>query len=213
MATVVTAKGREIVVGRMQGTTPTQGEPLNVGWGLNPATLTAAVTDVAPFKMAPEAFVAGTSSTVTTTTTNDTYQVVATITAAGGQTVAEVFMSDSATKPYTTTVSAASGVIGSSTSTSLSVTSSFTPANNTTVQIRTEVLKVTAGTGTQNLTVTRAQNGSTAITTIASADQVTAGNIPSVSTANQNFFLHGDFTGIALNTNDSIAFTIQVKFS
>lgn len=215
MATVVTAKGREVIVGRMQGGTPTQAEPLNIGWGTGGVAggpFTAAVTDVAPFSEASESRVAGTSSTVTTTTTNDTYQVVGTITAAGSMTIAEVFLSDSATKPFSTTV-AGGTVVGSSSATGLTTAASYTPANNTFIQIRTEVMKVTAGTGTTSLTVTRAQNSSTAIATIAASDQVTMGNPPGTSTANGTLFLHGDFTGIALNTNDSIQFTVQTKFT
>lgn len=216
MATVVTAKGREVIVGRMQGGTPTQVEPNIVGWGTGGVAggpFTAAVTDVAPFSEASEARVTGTSSTVTTTTTNDTYQVVATITAGGNKTIAEVFQTDSATKPFSTTVAAGGTANGSNSGTSLNTAASYTPANNTFIQVRTECLKVTAGTGTTALTVTRGQNSSTAISTIATGDQVTTGNPPGTATANSTMFLHGDFTGVALNTNDSIQFTVQTKFS
>lgn len=210
---VVTSKGREVIVGRMQGATPTQGEPKVVGWGTGGVAggpFTAAVTDVAPFQEGAETRVTGTSSTVTTTTTNDTYQVTGTITSLSNQTIAEVFLSDSSTKPFSTTV-AAGGVVGSSSSTTLNTAASYTPANNTYVQIRTEVMQVTAGTGTTALTVTRGANGSSAIATIAASDIVTTGNAPGTSTANSTLYLHASFTGLALNTNDSIASTIQVK--
>lgn len=216
MATVVTSKGREVIVGRMQGATPTQLEPKNIGWGIGGIAggpFTAAVTDVAPFSEASEARVVGTASTVTTTTTNDTYQVVGTITAAGTKTIAEVFLSDSATKPFSTTVAAAGSANGSAVGTGLNTAASYTPANGTFIQIRTEVLGVTAGTGTTALTVTRGANGSTAIATIATGDQVTTGNTPGVATANSTLYLHGDFTGIALNASDSIQFTVQTKFT
>jgi hypothetical protein len=211
MATVVSARGREIITARMRGAPAAGTEPLNVGWGTG--VFTAAVSDVGPFIEASEARVAGTSSQVTTTTTNDTYQVVATITAAGGKTISEVLLSDSATKPFSTTV-AAGGVVGSSVSTVLNTAAAYTPANGTQVQIRTEVMTVTAGTGTTALTVTRGVNGSTAIATIAAADTVTAGNMPGqTGVTNGNVFLHGDFTGLALNANDSIQFTIKTQFS
>jgi hypothetical protein len=149
---------------------------------------------------------------VTTTTTNDTYQVTGTITSLSNQTIAEVLLSDASTKPFTTTV-AAGGVVGSSSATTLNTAASYTPANNTYVQIRTEVMQVTAGTGTTALTVTRAANGSTAISTIAAADTVTLGNAPGTSTANATLYLHASFTGLALNTNDSISSTVQIKHS
>lgn len=212
----VTSKGREVIAGRMVGGTPTQAEPLNVGWGTGGvgtgSPYTAALTDVNAFKEAAEARVAGTSSLVTTTTPNDTYQVVGTITSASGQTIAEALLSDSATKPFATTV-AAGGVVGSSSNTTLNTGASYTPANNTYVQVDTEVMKVTAGTGTTALTVTRAQNGSAAIATISASDVVTLGNPPGTSTANATQFVHATFTGLALNTNDAIQFTFQVQVS
>lgn len=212
---VVTSKGREVIANRMIGTSPTQTEPKIMGWGTGGVAggpFTAAVTDVAAFTEAAESRVTGTSSVVTTTTTNDTYQVVGTITSLSNQTIAELLLSDSSTKPFTTTV-AAGGVVGSAVSTTLNTAASYTPANNTYVQIRTEVMQVTAGSGTTALTVTRGANGSTAISTIAASDTVTLGNAPGTSTANATLYLHASFTGLALNTNDSIASTVQVKYT
>src|SRR5690348_12863251 len=106
----------------MIGSSPTQAEPLNVGWG-NGGTgtgspYTAAVTDVAVFGQVAESRTAGASSQVTTSSTNDTYQVTGTITSLSGQTIAEVLLSDSSSKPFATTVAAGAGtVIGSSTNT------------------------------------------------------------------------------------------------
>lgn len=210
---VVTAKGREVIANRMIGTSPSQAEPKILGWGTGGVAggpFTAAVSDVGAFTEAAETRVTGSSSVVTTTTTNDTYQVTGTITSLSNQTIAEVLLSDASTKPFTTTV-AAGGVVGSSSATTLNTAASYTPANNTYVQIRTEVMQVTAGTGTTALTVTRGVNGSSAIATIAAADTVTLGNAPGTSTANATLYLHASFTGLALNTNDSIASTIQVK--
>jgi hypothetical protein len=212
---LVTSKGREVIAGRMIGTTPTQLEPKNLGWGTGGAAggpFTAAVTDVAAFQEGAETRVAGTSSIVTTTTTNDTYQVQGTITSLSNQTIAEVLLSDSTTKPFSTTV-AAGGVVGSSSATTLNVAATYTPANGTYVQVRTEVMQVTAGSGSTALTVTRGANGSSAIATIAAVDIVTTGNAPGTSTANSTLYLHASFTGLALNTNDSLQSTVQIKHS
>lgn len=214
MAAVLTAKGRDITTARIKGTGT---EPLNVGWGgggVAGGPFTAATTDVGPFNELAEVRTAGTSSQVTTTTANDTYQVVGTITATGARTVCEVFLSDSSTKPFSTTV-ASGAVIGSNSATTFTSGASYTPANNTYIQIRTEVLKVTAGTGTTSLTVTRAQNGSAAISTIAASDAVTGGNIPG-GTGDQTggaLFVHADHGSSTLATNDSITYTVQCKFT
>lgn len=212
--TVLTRKGREILAGRLQGTTPTQAEPKNVGWGTNPNALTAAVTDVAPFAEAAETRVAGTSSTTTTTTTSDTYQVVGTITSLSNQTIGEAFLSDSASKPTgIDTVQGGSGVIGSAVGTTVIVANGGNFTNGQSIQIRTEVMTIT-GISTNTLTVTRGQNGSSAISTIATSDAVEAGNLPgSTATTNGSLFEHSSFTGLALSTNDSIQFTFGTSFS
>lgn len=215
---VVTRTGDNVVAGRMIGTSPTQLEPKNLGWGSGGvgtgSPYTAAKTDVAPFGEASESRVVGTSSQVTTTYTGDTYQVVGTITAGGTKTIAEVFLSDSATKPFSTTVASGGGtVIGSNSATSMNVAASYTPANSTYVQVDTEVMLVTAGTGTTSLTVTRGQNGSSAISTIAASDVVTMGNPPGTTTANGTLFVHATFSGLPLNSGDSLQSTVQVAFS
>lgn len=189
-----------------------------MGWGTGGvgtgSPYTAAKTDVAAFAEASESRVAGASSQVTTTYTNDTYQVVGTITANGTKTIAEVLLSDSATKPFSTTVASGGGtVIGSSSNTSMNVAASYTPANNTYVQVDTEVMQVTAGTGTTSLTVTRAQNGSTAISTIAASDVVTLGNAAGGATANATMFVHASFSGLPLSSGDSLSSTVTVAFS
>lgn len=214
MSAVVTAKGREIIAGRMRGSTPTQAEPLNLAWGQNPAGLSAAATDVSLFKEAAESRVAGTSSIVTTTTPNDTYQVVGTFTAGSGQTIAEVALSDSASKPTAVdSVQAGSAVIGSNSATSLVVANGANFSVNQYVQVRTEVLKITA-ISTNTLTVTRAQNGSAAISTIASGDTVTGGNIPGVSNVtNGSLFFHAEHGAQTLSSGDQVSYTLTTKFS
>ena len=213
MAAVVTRKGREVVAStRMIGAPASSTEPKNIGWGTGGVAggpFTAANTDVAFFSEASEARVAGTSSAVTTTTTNDTYQVTGTITAAGAKTITEVGLSDTTTKPFSTTWSTAPTGTGGTTGT---LAASYTPANNTYIQCRTEVMQVTAGTGTTSITISRGQNGSSAVTQ-SNADQVTTGNPPGTATANSTLFLHADHGSTTLALNDSIAYTIQVAFS
>lgn len=87
---VVTNGGDAIAAKRHIGATPAQAEPNYVGMGVGAtgAGRTAAKTDVA-LSTPVEARVAGTSSTVTTNAANDTYQVVATITATATRAVDE----------------------------------------------------------------------------------------------------------------------------
>lgn len=213
MAAVTTRKGKDMQTGRLIGSTPTQGEFKFVSWGYNPAALTAAATDVALFAEGAEARTTGTSSAVTTTTANDTYQVAATITATGSRSVGEVALFDSATQPAQAAV-AAGGVVGSSVSTTLNVAATYTPGNGNFIQIRTEVMLVTAGSGSTALTVTRAQNGSTAISTITAADVVTAGNTPGTTgTTGGSMAMHADHSADALGSGDSIAYTIKIQYT
>jgi len=92
MATVLTTKGKEIIVDRILGNGT---EPKYVAWGTGAGT--AAVADTTLFTEAAEARVSGTSSKVTTTTTNDTYQVVGTMTAASGKTITNAGLFDAST--------------------------------------------------------------------------------------------------------------------
>lgn len=212
MATVVvyTRRARDLLTSWVNGGSVTI--PKIVGWGNSAAAPTAAATDVAPFGEAAEARVTGTSSVVTTTTTNDTFQVVGTITSLSGQTINESILALSTTKPFATTVTGGAAV-GSAVGTTLTVAATYTPANNTYVQIRGEVLQVTAGSGTTSLTVSRGQNGSTASASIASSDPVTLGNPPGTSGNNGDLFIHASYTGLALNTNDALQATFQLAFS
>ena len=206
---VVTAKGREVMTGRMIGSSPTQAEPKVIGW--DTGGFTGAVSDVAAFGESAELRITGSSSLTTTTTTNDTYQVTGTMVATGARTITAVLLSDTTSKPFATTVTGGTAV-GSNSGTTLTVAASYTPANNTYVQIRTEVLQVTAGSGTTSLTVVRGANGSTPITTIANSDPVTAGNPPGVSTVtNGNLIVHGEHGSTTLASGESIAYTVTVK--
>lgn len=203
---VLTAKGRDTVTSYLNGGAPTQ--PKVIGWGTGAAT--AATTDVAMFKESSEARVTGTSSVVTTTTTNDTYQVTGTITASGTETITEMAIVDSTTKPFSTTWATAPTTTAGTTGTTAAT---YTPANNTYIQDQSgEVMQVTAGSGTTSLTVVRGANGSTAATS-ANGNTITQGAIPGVSVTGGNVLMHATFTGLALSSGDSISFTASVKFS
>lgn len=204
----ITSKGREVIAGRMKGTSPTQAEPLNIGWGVGAAAAT--VFDVGLGKEAAESRVAGTSSFVTgpSGTTNDSYQVVGTITSLSGQTIAEAILSDAASKPFSTTWATAPTTTSG---TSGTTNASYTPANGTHIMTQAgEVMTVSTGTGGTSLTVVRGANGSSPAAQTA-GDTITLGNAPGETNANATCFVHSSFTGLALSTNDSIAFTIAVQ--
>lgn len=205
---VLTSKGRDTVTSYLNAGAPTQ--PKSIGWGTNPKTATAAATDVGMYTESTEARVTGTSSVVTTTTVNDTYQVVGTITSAGTETIAEVLLVDSTTKPFTTTWATCPTT---SAGTSGTTAASYTPANATYIQDASgEVMEVTAGTGTTSVTVVRGANGSTAVSS-ANGNQITQGAIPGSSVTGGSTFMHATFTGLALSSGDSIQFTCQIKFT
>lgn len=215
----VTVSGVNIIWDRFKnlaGTTYST-EPKILGWGTGGVAggpFTAAPSDVGMFLESAETRVTGTSSLATTTATNDTYTVTGTITSSSGQTITEMGLFDSATKPFATTVASGGGtVIGSSSNTSMNVAASYTPSNASYVQVRTEVMEVTAGHGTTSLTVTRGQNGSSAISSIAAGDEVTAGDAPGSTVVGERCFLHASFTGLALNSGDSIAFTVNAQMT
>lgn len=210
MSTVVTATGDSVAAARMIGASPTQAEPKNVAWGTGAGT--AAKPDVAAFAEGPESPVVGTSSQVTTTTTNDTYQVVATITASAGRTVTNVVLKDSSSLAPQTTLSAAIATTGATSMTVVSA-SGFPGSGNYSIQIDSEVILVTAGQGTTTWTISRGTNGSTAATHSSSAP-VVGGNAPgSTAVTGGTVFLKGDFTGLALNASDSIQFTVKCQFN
>ena len=95
MATVVTNGGRAIIANRMLGLGT---EPKYAGWGSGAGT--AGVSDTGLFTPEAEARVAGTSSRVTgpaPNVPNDTYQVVATLTATAGKTITNAGLFDDPT--------------------------------------------------------------------------------------------------------------------
>lgn len=202
---VLTAKGRDQVTAAMQAGTLV-GKVL--GWGLG--TPTAAVSDVGLFKEAAEARVTGTASVVTTTTSNDTYQVTGTITSGSAQTISEMAIADSTTKPASTTWATAPTTTTGTTGTLTSGTG-FT--SGATAQDQSgEVMTLGTVSGTSVSAITRGANGSTAVTS-ANGNEITVGAPPGSSVTGGNVLMHASFTGLALSNGDSIAFTAQIKFT
>jgi hypothetical protein len=217
-AVVATWKGRDLETTALTASTA---PGMFLAWGTNPATLTAAVTDISLFaeRTTAAGFEARTSVSPTQQTTskvNDTWQYQGTITALGTVTIAEAGVFSSSTQPTQNTVAAA-GVVGSNSSTTLNTGSTFSPGNNNYVQIRTEFMQVTAGSGTTALTVVRMNNvaanlggGAGNISTIAVSDVVTPGNPPGQSgITGGSMLIHADHTGDGLNSGDSIQYTVK----
>ena len=214
MATVVTRWGKYAIASNVASAGSATLAAL--AWGTNVNALTAAASDIALFNESSEARTSASLSQVTTTVTNDTFQATGTITATGSRTIQECAVTSNTSKPSSYTVTTgASSVIGSSSNTALFLTSTG-PVNNSYIQIRTEVMLITAGGGSTALTVTRGQNGSAAIATIATSDNATSGNTNNsgiTNVSNGNIMVHADLAAINLNSGDSIAFTIQIQFT
>jgi hypothetical protein len=202
MATVFSYGGKSITTNRVKGSGT---EPLNAGWGTGSGT--SAATDTALFNPASEARVAGTSSQVTTAANvpNDTYQVVATITASGSRAITEFGLFDTATAAPQTTLSAA---ISNNSTTSVSVTSGTNLSNNGYIQVESEVLQIVSGGGTGSLTVSRGARGSTAASHSNSLPVVGGEGL-----AGGNMFMKGDFSVINMNSGDSIQFTARLQYT
>lgn len=93
MATVLTNTGKARMVNALNGGAHTP--PQHVGWGTGAGT--SAEADTTLFTEASEARVSGTKSVETTTVSNDTYQVIATITAGGTKTITNAGLFDAIT--------------------------------------------------------------------------------------------------------------------
>ena len=99
MANVLCNSGRAILTSRLSGGGT---EPKQMGWGTGAGTSAATDTTLFSEKASDLATgtgsrVAGTSSQVTTSVTNDTYQVVATLSATGAGSPSNIGLFDNAT--------------------------------------------------------------------------------------------------------------------
>lgn len=92
MATVLANAGKAIITNRVKGSGT---EPNYVAWGTGAGT--AAIADTTLFTESAEARVAGTSTQQTTTVTNDSYQVVATMTASATRAITNAGLFDAST--------------------------------------------------------------------------------------------------------------------
>src|ERR1019366_8282255 len=153
-----------------------------------------------------------TGSVVTTTTANDTFQVAGTITCAGaGKTIAEVGLYDNATRSTVNTTWATAPTTTSGTSGTLTANAGFASGNYA-QDSSGEVMLFGTVASTAVTVITRGANGSTAVAATA-GDTVQLAAIPGATVTGQNLFMHANFTGIALNIGDSIAFTLQTKYT
>jgi hypothetical protein len=212
----------------MQGSVATSGYsyPTYIGWGgangynsvatvlpgSQPSTVitTGQWSDVAAYQEFTETRVAGALSVTGATAAagSVTTQVVGTITAGSGETVAESLLAFTTTKPASYSLN--SNIAATNTT--------FTVATGTLTngyyQVNNEVVRITAvSSNTIATTVVRAQNGSAA-GTAKTGDVITFGNIPGAGASNPSngdIFAHAGFIGLALNNGDSIQFTWQIN--
>jgi hypothetical protein len=195
-------------------------EPLNIGWGIG-TTTGSSNSDVNLFSPATETRVAGGSTAITTAQLADTYQVTGTLTCAvAAKTITEAGLFNTTTLSPTTSLAA---TVSSAGATSITLAAARGPTTlNFYMQIENEVVLVTGGQNTTLVTVTRGALGSTATThppaaivTVggdggANANFGVGGQTATVNAAQGgDMFIHADFAGIALNVNDSIAFTFK----
>jgi len=219
-AATATYSGRTIIWERMMGSN-SQGN--NIGWGQSNATFTftgSANANVNLFFPATEARTAGTATLVTTSYLGDTYRVIGTITCAvGAKTITEVGLFDTTTLSTTTTLSASL----TAAATSMTLAANVGPTSGAYyAQIGNETVLVT-GANSTTLTIARGSLGSSSAIQVSGTpvtiggDGTNANNNAALTTGQTaavpaslggNMFVHADFAGIALNVNDSIAFTI-----
>lgn len=177
--------------------------------GSNPSLLTAAATDIALFSEISPRLIA-TTSQIQTTTVGDTLELVGTFTATANTTVGEAGITDTYTVPPVGFLQPSSTVIASISGDQVVSNTPLSPGNGGYIQIRGEVMLVTAGSGTTTLTVTRGQAGTSPLGTLAINDPIAQGNPPG-STAVQGGYLYAkaDFGGISytLTPGDTIVFT------
>lgn len=218
----VTRTGANVIVDRLKLQATYTTEPKNIAWGLGGVgtetaggapPFQAAITDVGMFQEAAESRTAGTSAITTTTTTNDTYTVTGTITSLSAQTVTEMGLFDSTTKPAATTLASPAIAATGTTTLNLASASGFATSYPYDLQVGVEVMQVSNLTGVA-ITMSRGANGSTAQSVIPIGEIITQGVAPGQTVIAGNVcFLHASYTGLALNINDSISYTVNVTFA
>ena len=199
--------------GKAKFVTILSGQPVTwyLSLGSNPADLTAAETDIALFsEIGPR--IIGTATAATTNTTDDTLQITGALSITGPVSIAEAGISDTPIVPVVGVLQPASTVIGSTGGTTVVSDVPLNPGNGGFIQIRNEVMQVVSGTGTTNLTVSRGQAGTVAISTIAANDPIAQGNPPGVSTVpGGSLYVKGTLSSpLNLVDGDTIVYTWNI---
>ena len=217
--------GRSIIVNRLRGSGT---EALNIGWGTGNGVTGASNANVNMFQPATEARTAGTSSGISTSFLADTYKVTGSITATAAKTITEVALFDTTTLSPTTTLFASA----TASATSITLAAAIGPTTgNFYIELGGlvtggETVLVTGGQNTTLVTIVRGQLGSVsgiqtsgASVTVggdggANTSWAVGGQTASVpASLGGNMFAHADFAGLALNSGDSILFTVTDQFS
>lgn len=206
------------------GATATWIRPTFIGWGgangynaastVLPGTQPSSTvgtgqwSDIGPYQEFAETRTSGTASVTSNTAAAGTVvtQVTGTLTSLSSQSVGESFLVMSATKPAQYTVTTSNVTAGAS---ALTVNTSGALAGQY-YQMNNEVILIGSTASSNVWNITRAQNGSSA-QTAKTTDTLTFGNIPGATPATGDLFAHAGFIALALNINDSIAFTWQVN--
>lgn len=221
MAAFLTQTGRAVVTSYLNAGAPSQ--PKFIGWGVG--TPTATVHDIGLFKEAAETRPSSgiTTTIVSTTSANDTYQLVGSITSSSGQTITEVGIFDSASKPASTTWSVApTGTSnGGGTTQTGTLTSNTGFASGNYIQDQSgEVMLLGTDNGSGGITVITRGGGAlpagagSTIVASANGNEVTLGQLAGgTAVPGGVLFMHASFSGLPLNSSDSITFTLQVQFS
>ena len=147
--------------------------------------------------------VSGTVSQVTTSTSGDTYRVVGTFTATASGTITNVGLFTTSGAPVQSQLVAQ---ISSNSQSSIQINGygSWPTSYPFNVQVSTEVMTVNSGNGSNIFYVTRAANGSTALTSAAIGTYVTQ--------VTGSLFAKTDFGGIPVTPGDVLQFTVGVQY-
>lgn len=167
--------------------------------------------DVAPYQEFAEARASGTATIVANTAAAGTVgtQITGTITSLSNQSVGESFLVFGTSKPAQFTVTTNNVTAAAS---ALTVNTSGALANQY-YQMNNEVIRISSTAASNVWNITRAQNGSVA-NAASTTNTLTFGNVPGAGNnnpSNGDLFAHAGFQALALNTNDSIAFTWTVN--
>ena len=171
-----------------------------IGWGTG--TYTAQATDLAlsnPYG----SVISGTSGVTTTNTTGDTFICTGTLTTSGAVTISEVGLFGSQLSPAVGSLS--NQVNPTDTTITISGYSKFSTSFPFNVQVSSEVMTVLSGNGSNVFYVTRAANGSSKSTSIIPA-------LTPVVAPSGNMFMKSTFSGMTLQSGDSMLFNIQIQF-